>query len=198
VTGIGKAGSNVSIALVHYPVYNKHRQVVATAITNLDLHDIARAARTFGLHRYYVVTPLTEQRELAERIASHWRDGWGATYNPKRKEALELVRVVANLDSALEEICQAFGRPAKVVATGAVGRPGSLGSEALAALVADTDQPYLLLLGTGWGLADEMFEQADYVLAPIRGTGDYNHLPVRSAAAIMLDRLLGKRCGETG
>jgi len=198
VTGIGTVGSNVSIALIHYPVYDKNRQVVATAITNLDLHDIARASRTFGLHRYYVVTPLAEQRNLAERITSHWRDGWGAIYNPKRKEALELIRVVADLDSAVAEIEQAFDKPAKVVATGAVGRPGSLGSEALAALVADTAQPYLLLLGTGWGLTDEMFARADYVLAPIRGTGDYNHLPVRSAAAIILDRLLGNRCGETG
>jgi hypothetical protein len=198
VTVNGQDGSNVSIALIHYPVYNKHRQVVATAITNLDLHDIARTARTFGLHRYYVVTPLDEQRQLAERIASHWLDGWGATYNPMRKEALELIRIVASLDAVLEEIGQSFGRPAKVVATGAVGRAGSIGSDALATMVADTSQPYLLLMGTGWGLADEVFEQADLVLAPIRGGNGYNHLPVRSAAAIILDRLLGTRQGDTG
>jgi hypothetical protein len=199
VTGFGQAGSNVSIALIHYPVYNKNRQVVATAITNLDLHDIARAARTFGLHRYYVVTPVDEQRELAERIGSHWRDGWGATYNPKRKAALELVRVVASIETALGEIEQAFGRPAKIVATGAVRRPDSIDSDDLAALVGgDTAQPYLLLFGTGWGLAEEVFERADFVLAPIRGAGDYNHLPVRSAAAIILDRLLGERCTCAG
>jgi hypothetical protein len=154
VTDAGKIGSNVSIALLHYPVYNKNRHVVAAAITNLDLHDIARAARTFGLHRYFVVTPLAEQRELAERIVGHWREGFGATYNPKRKAALEMIRVRA-------------------------------------ALVRDLAQPYLLLLGTGWGLTDELFDKADYVLAPIKGAGDYNHLPVRSAAAIILDRLLG-------
>ena len=70
MTGTEQTGSNVSIALVHYPVYDKNRQVVATAVTNLDLHDIARAARTYGLFRYYVVTPVSEQRELAERIGS--------------------------------------------------------------------------------------------------------------------------------
>jgi hypothetical protein len=193
LTGIAQAGSNVSIALIHYPVFNKNRQVVASAITNLDLHDIARAARTFGLFRYFVVTPVADQRELAERIVSHWREGWGATYNPTRKAALELIRVVDSLVVALEEIEQEYGKPAKIVATGAFGRPGSVSCSELADLIRDASQPYLLLLGTGWGLSDEVFEQADIVLAPIRGAGDYNHLSVRSAAAIILDRLLGER-----
>jgi hypothetical protein len=34
---------------------------------------------------------------------------------------------------------------------------------------------------------------ADYILDPLVGSGNYNHLSVRSAVAIMLDRLLGKR-----
>ena len=53
------------------------------------------------------------------------------------------------------------------------------------------DQPYLLLLGTGWGLTEECFASADLILEPIAGNGTYNHLSVRSAAAIMLDRLRG-------
>jgi hypothetical protein len=193
LTGIAPAGSNVSIALIHYPVFNKNRQVVASAITNLDLHDIARAAKTFGLFRYFVVTPVAEQRELAERIASHWREGWGATYNPKRKAALELIRVVDSLEVARGEIEHKYGKPAKIVVTGAIGRHGSVSCSELAELISADSQPYLLLLGTGWGLADEVFELADFVLAPIRGAGDYNHLSVRSAAAIILDRLLGTR-----
>ena len=193
MTGIEQTGSNVSVALIHYPVYDKNRRVVATAVTNLDLHDIARAARTFGLFRYYVVTPNVEQRELAERIGSHWREGWGATYNPKRKAALELMKVVDSLEIALGEIEQESGKAAKMVATGAFGRPGSISCAELAELIEDASQPYLLLLGTGWGLTDEVFARADYVLAPIRGAGDYNHLSVRSAAAIILDRLLGNR-----
>jgi hypothetical protein len=51
------------------------------------------------------------------------------------------------------------------------------------------DDPYLLLLGTGWGLSDDCFEAADFILEPIAGAGTYNHLSVRSAAAILLDRL---------
>ena len=52
---------------------------------------------------------------------------------------------------------------------------------------------FLILFGTAWGLAQEVIEAGDGILPPITGTGDYNHLSVRSAAAITLDRLLGRR-----
>ncbi|HEY6838163.1 MAG TPA: RNA methyltransferase, partial [Geobacteraceae bacterium] len=115
-------GANVSIALLHHPVYDKNRQVVTTAVTNLDIHDIARSARTYGLHRYYVVTPVAEQQEMVERIRRHWLEGWGATYNPKRREALELIRLADGLEAVLLELATEFGREAKVVLTGAQGR----------------------------------------------------------------------------
>ncbi|KAF0217584.1 MAG: hypothetical protein FD174_3263 [Geobacteraceae bacterium] len=187
-----QTGSNVSIALLHYPVYDKNRQVVATAVTNLDLHDIARSAKTFGLFRYYVVTPVPEQRALAERIGRHWLEGWGSTYNPKRKAALELMRVVPGLDDVLHDLEDVYGRPAKIVMTGAQGRTGNISCADLVGLLRDFDQPYLLVFGTGWGLTEEAFARADLVLEPIKGPGDYNHLSVRSAAAIILDRLLGR------
>lgn len=188
-----QTGSNVSIALLHYPVYDKNRRVVATAVTNLDLHDIARSARTFGLFRYYVVTPVAEQRVLAERIGKHWLEGWGATYNPKRKAALELMRVVSGLDDVLQDLAEVYGKPAKIVMTGAQGRAGNISCPDLAGLLQDAGQPYLLVFGTGWGLTEEAFARADLVVEPIKGAGDYNHLSVRSAAAIYLDRLLGQR-----
>nr|WP_279384228.1 RNA methyltransferase [Geotalea toluenoxydans] len=110
---------NVSIALLHYPVYNKNRDVVATAVTNLDLHDIARSARTFGLYRYFVITPVAEQRSLSERIRAHWLEGYGAAYNPKRKAALELIEVIDSLQTALAQLEKKFGKPVKVIVTGA-------------------------------------------------------------------------------
>jgi len=186
-------GSNVSIALLHYPVYDKNRQVVATAVTNLDLHDIARAAKTFGLFRYYVVTPVAEQRVLAQRIRSHWQDGWGASYNPKRREALELLQVTPSLDAALADLDASFGRPARIVVTGAQPRPDTVSCIEMKQLLLDEGQPFLLVFGTGWGLTEELFARADFAIEPIKGAGDYNHLSVRSAAAIILDRLLGER-----
>jgi hypothetical protein len=193
LTDVIQPGANLSIALLHYPVYDKNRRVVTTAVTNLDLHDIARAARTFGLFRYFVVTPVVEQQALAQRIRSHWQEGWGASYNPKRREALELLRVVPTLDAALADLEQSCGRPARIVVTGAKCRPDAVSFSDLRHLLRATDRPLVLLLGTGWGLTDELFARADFVLEPIRGAGEYNHLSVRAAAAIMLDRLLGER-----
>ena len=55
-----------------------------------------------------------------------------------------------------------------------------------------TGKPILLLFGTGWGLEKSILNEADYVLDPIGGIGEYNHLPVRAAIAIVLDRLLAR------
>lgn len=183
----------LSIALIHYPVLDKNKDLVATAVTNLDIHDIARSGRTFGIARYYIVTPVQEQRNLVDKIRTHWLEGWGSTYNPKRKMALELIQSENSLADALADIEKHTGRKAKVVVTGAAGRPNSVSFEKMKEILAsDPEQHYLLLLGTGWGLTEEVFNKGDYVLEPISGGGDYNHLSVRSAAAIMLDRLFGR------
>lgn len=182
-----------SVALIHYPVYNKHRDVVTTAVTNLDIHDIARSARTFGADRYYIVTPVVEQQKLAEKVTSHWQSGWGAAYNPKRKAALDIVSVVPALGSALKDMEARVGHAPKVVVTGASSRSNSVSSAELSELMSAGNQGFLLLFGTGWGMTEEVFDGADYVLEPINGSGEYNHLSVRSAASIYMDRLFGRR-----
>ena len=183
--------NNLAIALVHYPVYNKHHEVVTSALTNLDQHDIARSSKTFGLDRFYIVTPSEEQQKLAERISGHWQHGWGADYNPDRKEALDIVRVIPSIAKAVKDFQSGFRKPVKLVVTGAANRSGSIELNIFRTLLQDSEQPYLLLLGTGWGLTEECFAAADIVLKPIAGNGTYNHLSVRSAAAIMLDRIRG-------
>lgn len=185
--------SSLALALLHYPVYNKHHEVVTSALTNLDQHDIARSAKTFGLNRFYIVTPSDEQRKLAERISGHWQHGWGAEYNPDRRQALDIVRVCPTLASAKADFQSSFQQPVKIAITGAAQRPGSIALSQFRTTVLEHDHPCLLLLGTGWGLTEECFSAADYILEPIAGNGSYNHLSVRSAAAIMLDRLLGTR-----
>ncbi|MFZ4858475.1 MAG: RNA methyltransferase [Desulfuromonadaceae bacterium] len=183
--------NNLAIALVHYPVYNKHHEVVTSALTNLDQHDIARSSKTFGLDRFYIVTPSEEQRKLAERISGHWQQGWGAGYNPDRKEALDIVRVTPSIATAVQDFQSGFSKTVRLVVTGAATRPGSIALSTFRTLLCDSDQPYLLLLGTGWGLTEECFAAADIMLKPIAGNSLYNHLSVRSAAAIMLDRIRG-------
>ena len=181
---------NVYVALMHYPVVDKNGDVIASAVTNLDLHDIARAAKTYGLKSFYVVTPLEDQRKLVARIISHWTTGIGATYNPKRRSALEIIRVRNSYAAVLEQIAATENNDPITIATCARKYPGSLSYEKFRDLLSN-GQPYVLALGTAWGLAEEFISTADYVLEPIAGKTDYNHLSVRSAAAIMLDRLLG-------
>ena len=183
--------NNLALALVHHPVYNKHHEVVTSALTNLDQHDIARSSKTFGLDRFYIVTPSEEQRKLAERISGHWQQGWGAGYNPDRKEALDIVRVTPSIATAVQDFQSGFSKPVRLVVTGAATRSGSIALRTFRTLLQDTERPYLLLLGTGWGLTEECFAIADIMLQPIAGFGLYNHLSVRSAAAIMLDRIRG-------
>ena len=182
------------VVLLHHPVYDKHGDVVATAVTNMDVHDLARIGRTYGVRGIYIATPVRALRLLADKILEHWRTGFGAEYNETRREALALVRTVVDLDAAILEVERDAGERPVLVATSAKEGNGAISFPALRTRLAESHAPYLLVLGTGWGLVREIVERADLVLEPIRGVGDYNHLPVRAAAAIMLDRLFGSLC----
>jgi len=176
----------LAVALVHYPVIDRRGDRVTTSVTNLDLHDIARTARTYGVDRYYVVTPVEEQQALVRRVLAHWQTGFGAGYNPHRGDALGLVAVVASIEEALVDWSKFAGEEPLPVLTGA-RRTDGISFAHCRRLAAE--HPLLLVFGTGWGLAPELFSQGWPVLEPICGSGGYNHLPVRSAAAIILDRL---------
>jgi len=180
------------VALIHYPVVNKNGDIIASAVTNLDLHDIARASRTYGVRRFYVVTPLEDQQELVGRIVDHWITGGGSIYNPKRKSALELIRIKPTLEAVREEIRQKSGSRPRLVATCARNSRRSTGFAGLREEIKN-GEPYLLLFGTAWGLAEEVMDQTDYLLEPVIGLTDYNHLSVRAAAAVILDRLAGNQ-----
>lgn len=181
---------NLYVALVHYPVINRQGDTIASAVTNLDLHDIARSVCTYGVKTFYVVTPLTDQKKLVETIVSHWTEGPGGRHNPKRREALSLIRIEEALSGVVAHISdQGEGAP-KMVVTSAKKRSGSIGYARFREMI-QTGEPYLLVLGTGWGLSDTVMDVADYLLQPVSGPVDYNHLSVRSAAAVILDRLLG-------
>jgi len=186
----GTLAARTALALVHTPVCDKNGMTVTASVTNLDIHDIARVVRTFGLFRYFVVTPVDGQSALVRKVCRHWTEGWGATYNPKRKEALSLVETVPTVDGAIGRMTEEFSVPPVLVSTGAShGRPSVSTGELMERV---GDRPLLLLFGTGWGLAPPLFDRSDFVLEPIRGGGNYNHLPVRSAVSIYLDRMFGR------
>src|SRR5215467_10201524 len=89
------------VALIHYPVLDRNGRIVTSAITSLDLHDIARSARTYGVRAMYVVHPVAEQRQFASQVLDHWRLNQGRLYDSRRREALDLVEVVEDLEAAL-------------------------------------------------------------------------------------------------
>ena len=177
---------------MHYPVVNKAGDTIASAVTNLDLHDISRAAKTYGIKRFYVVTPLADQQKLVERIVSHWRDGGGSRYNPKRRDAMALIRVAGEFEDVLADIrSENTGEPKTVVTSARAGKQ-TIRFEKMRSLLKE-EAPLLLVFGTAWGLADSFIAGAVYLLEPLKGVSEYNHLSVRSAAAIIFDRLLGKQ-----
>jgi tRNA (guanine37-N1)-methyltransferase len=183
-----RLGRGLYIVLLHYPVVDKLGEVRTMSLTNLDLHDIGRVSCTYGLGGFFAATPLEDQRELAERLLSHWTTGPGAKANPDRAEALSRISVVQDLDEAVLRIQERSGQRPWIVATSA--RPGGdLTVRQVRRML--QDQPVCLILGTGRGLAPQVIRQAHGTLASIRGLGGYNHLSVRSAASILVDRILG-------
>jgi len=186
--------SPVSIALVHHPVLDRQGAIITTAITNLDLHDLARSACTHGVASVFIVHPVSAQRELALRIKNHWVNGSGARRIPTREPAMALLTVVTSID----DVYAALGgrESTDVYVTSAKSEERSTSTYTAArARMADTDRSSLVLFGTGWGLAPVILDQADVFLAPLKGASPhgYNHLSVRAACAIVLDRLLAAR-----
>jgi tRNA (guanine37-N1)-methyltransferase len=191
--GAGIIAAPTYVALLHHPVYDKNGQVVTTAVTNMDIHDIARSACTYGVRGFFVVTPVKPLQKLALKIIEHWETGYGSQYNATRKEALALARICDTLDDAIIAVEREIGEKPILVATSARRSHGRTSFAALRDMLQRTTRPFLILFGTGWGLTGTILLQSDYVLAAVEGCGHYNHLSVRSAAAIILDRLLGRQ-----
>jgi len=116
--------------------------------------------------------------------------------------AVERVQVVASLADAAAFVADAEGHPPTLVSTAARPAPAVRGYDDLRTSL---EGPVLLVLGTGWGLTEEALAACQHRLAPVQaeptperpatsdGGSDYNHLSVRSACAIILDRLYGDR-----
>jgi hypothetical protein len=164
--------------------------VIGSAVTNLDIHDIARTAKTYGVSRYFITTPYEDQQQLVRELLSHWQTGHGATYNPARKEALSIVQLSDSLEEVLTTLTKQYGRRPLIVATSALLRDNTISYGELGQRISKGD-PVLLLFGTAHGLANEILQLTDATLPPIKGGTQYNHLSVRSAVSIIIDRLLG-------
>jgi hypothetical protein len=186
---------NYYLGLVHSPIRNKRNELVTTSVTNLDVHDISRSCRTFGIAKYFIVTPLKIQQELVNGILGHWEQDFANDYNPDRFEALKISKTVDSIEECVNEIIKIEGKKPLVVVTGANFDEFNGSTSELTNKIEKENIPCLILFGTGWGMHENALKLADFKLAPILSlkSDNYNHLSVRSAVAIYLDRLFGNR-----
>jgi hypothetical protein len=180
----------LAVALVHHPVLDAQGATVTSTLTTMDVHDCSRSARTYGCEKFFIVHPIEAQRALAHRIVDHWTHGSSAKRIPDRKDALAIVRVVSTIAEAVADT--GTGTEVWVTAARALEARRSLGWEQARTLLAGEGPPVLLLFGTSWGLAEAAVASADALIEPIRGPSPFNHLSVRAACAISLDRLTGR------
>lgn len=184
--------AKVYIALLHYPMYNKRMDTITTSVTNLDLHDISRVARTYDVDGFFVVHPSPSQHHLITEIVSYWQEGYGGSYNPDRKEAFSRLQIADSLSQVLGLIKDETGLQPDTIATDARIYPNTVSYKIMKEKIFNSDKPFLILFGTGWGMEKGLMESCTYILEPIEGEASYNHLSVRSAVSIIIDRLLGE------
>jgi len=183
----------VYLGLVHHPIKNKLGELVTTSVTNLDIHDIARSCRTFGLAKYFIITPFVAQKELVDSILGHWEQDKANAFNPDRQDALSIASCVDSIETAISQITEIEGQPPLIAVTGANFDSFDGDISQLTKKIEKSNMPCFLLFGTGWGLHPTALLKADFKLSPIisKNAGGYNHLSVRSAVAIYLDRMFG-------
>ena len=182
--------TNLHVALLHYPVLGKTGETIASAITNLDLHDIARASKTYDVQSFQVILPLDDQRRIAQEICDHWTSGYGSKSNPHRKTSFDLIQISSDFDSAIKNIQERSGARPKTIATTARVVDRCISYANCRELI-QSSEPHLLIFGTAWGIAPDFLDQCEYILMPVQSQSSYNHLSVRSAVSIILDRLVG-------
>ena len=180
------------VILMHSQVMLGSGDEGTSSVTSLDIHDIARSACTYGIKKYFIVTPLKDQQRIVTKLLDFWQTDVAIDYNPERHEALRAVRLVETLDDALEQIKKDNEAEALLLATSAQSYKNvpSLTYHDQET-VWSQKRPVALILGTARGLAPSVLDQCDYMLGPIEGFSEYNHLSVRSAAATIFDRWLG-------
>ncbi|MBC7195135.1 MAG: RNA methyltransferase [Caldisericia bacterium] len=181
--------NNIYVCLIHYPVYDINRKVIVSSIVPYDIVDISRACRTFGVKKYFLVHPFKSQRDTVKRIIDFWTKEKGSFYNEDRKEALKLVEIKRNLKDVIKEIEKLENKTAKIILTSAKKYDNCINYKFLKKII--NENPILLVFGTGWGIVVDKIKY-DYILEPIYGfpkENSYNHLTVRSACSIILDRI---------
>ena len=99
---------------------------------------------------------------------------------------------LADIEAAAQDIEARTGMRPYIVTTDARIYPNTVSYSFMRKQLQEGERPILLLFGTGFGIEASVMKSFYYILEPIYGPCDYNHLCVRSAVAIILDRLAGE------
>ncbi len=177
---------NVWLALVHAPVRNRAGEEIAASVNEYDWFDASRLALSYPVRRLFLVQPVAAQQAVARRLIAH---GLAPDRDVEQQGVFDRAALVDSIEAAVAAVAAEAGRPPLVVATTARPTPGAWTHAALRARIAAGD-PVLVLFGKAWGLAERVIEAADARLEPVEGGTGFNHLSVRSAMAIIVDRLL--------
>ena len=94
----------------------------------------------------------------------------------------------------VEKITDIESEKPYVIATTAKEEETQINFKFLRKKILEESRPFLLLFGTSWGLTEEIVQNSDFVLRPLCRESDpeYNHLSVRAASGIILDKVLGR------
>ena len=179
-------GRNFYLALVHYPVLNRNGETICSTVDSFDYFDAARLAQTYGIARLFVVNPEPAQKALVDRLIAHGRAEERAHVERGYFDRSEWV---ADVNAACARVQTLHGVAPRVVATTASAGPDATSISALRRRL-EGDEPQLWLIGKAWGMAPALLQSADEIAKAIDAGTGYNHLSVRSALAIYIDRLL--------
>jgi hypothetical protein len=183
---------SLNVALLHDGMVDKTGKTVTTSVTLIDVHDISRSSKTYAADSFFVVHSSQTMRSLVRTVKQHWDGDFGSRYNPNRQDALGVLSIASDLDEVLMQIERRTGKLPKIIATSARDGADRISYADMRSIMESSNDSYLVTFGTGWGMGPELMSRADYVLKPIYGPTPYNHLSVRAACAIILDRLQGK------
>lgn len=180
----------IHLVLRHDLVQGREEGLIHASVTQIDLHDFCRLSLTYGLGGFHCVTAIESQHRISNEILQFWREGFGQHYNPDRMQALAHLSLHRCFDDVLAGIATREGKAPLVVGTSARKMDKTLDFGELLTIMGRSGQPLVLQFGTAWGLSNEQLSRCDWVLPPIDGRLGYNHLSVRCAAAIIVDRLI--------
>ncbi len=184
--------SRIHLVLRHDQVLSKDGQTINSSVTQFDLHDFSRLAKTYGLGGFHCVTPLKEQHRICSEILSFWEKGYGQEYNPDRVHALQLLTLHFSFEDVLESVSRQHGglNPITVGTSAKSSNPEKeIAFKDFSSKIGRSGLPIVVQFGTSWGLSPEQLDRSDWNLPPVNGLSGYNHLSVRCAAAIIVDRL---------